>query len=51
MLLASRDVVGGINWVLDNKEDADIAKTAEKQKKAETENLILLPALSSYQIY
>ncbi len=34
MLLASRDVVGGINWVLDNKDDADIAKTAEKQKKA-----------------
>lgn len=33
MLLASRDVVGGINWVKDNKEDVAIAKTAEKQKK------------------
>ena len=33
MLLASRDVVGGINWVKDNKEDEAIAKTAEKQKK------------------
>ena len=34
MLLASRDVNGGINWVKDNKEDADIAKLAEKAKKA-----------------
>ena len=33
MLLASRDVVGGINWVKDNKDDANIAKTAEKEKK------------------
>lgn len=33
MLLASRDVVGGIKWVSDNKDDADIAKTAEKAKK------------------
>ncbi len=33
MLLASRDVVGGINWVKDNKDDAGIAKTAEKEKK------------------
>ncbi len=33
MLLASRDVVGGINWVSANKEDAAIAKSAEKQKK------------------
>ena len=33
MLLAARDVVGGINWVSDNTEDANIAKNAEKQKK------------------
>ena len=33
MLLASRDVVGGIEWVKDNKADANIAKTAEKAKK------------------
>lgn len=33
MLLASRDIVGGINWVTANKEDPDIAKTAEKAKK------------------
>ncbi len=34
MLLASRDVVGGIDWVLKNKDDADISKSAEKAKKA-----------------
>ena len=34
MLLASRDVVGGISWVKENSADADIAKKAEKQKKA-----------------
>ncbi len=34
MLLASRDVVGGINWVKDNESEVDIAKMAEKQKKA-----------------
>ncbi|MCH5341707.1 MAG: phosphoglycerate dehydrogenase [Acetatifactor sp.] len=33
MLLAARDVVGGIEWVKSAKEDADIAKTAEKEKK------------------
>lgn len=33
MLLASRDIVGGINWVTENKENADIAKAAEKEKK------------------
>lgn len=33
MLLASRDVVGGINWVSENKGDENIAKTAEKAKK------------------
>ena len=33
MLLASRDVVGGIEWCKANKDDANIAKTAEKEKK------------------
>lgn len=33
MLYASRDIVGGINWCLDNQNDEAIAKTAEKQKK------------------
>ena len=33
MLYASRDLVGGIEWCLANKDDANIAKTAEKQKK------------------
>lgn len=33
MLLAARDVVGGIEWVKANQEDANIAKTAEKEKK------------------
>ncbi|MCR4567981.1 MAG: phosphoglycerate dehydrogenase [Pseudobutyrivibrio sp.] len=34
MLLASRDIVGGIDWVLENKDDENIGKTAEKAKKA-----------------
>lgn len=34
MLLASRDILGGNQWVQENKEDADIAKSAEKAKKA-----------------
>ena len=33
MLYASRDLVGGIEWVEKNKDDANIAKTAEKEKK------------------
>lgn len=34
MLLASRDITGGIGWVKDNAADPAIAKTAEKAKKA-----------------
>ena len=34
MLLASRDIVGGIEWCKENKDDANIGKTAEKAKKA-----------------
>jgi len=33
MLLAARDVVGGIEWVKENAGDADVAKNAEKEKK------------------
>lgn len=33
LLLASRDLVGGCNWVADNAEDAEIAKRVEKEKK------------------
>ncbi len=33
MLLASRDIVGGINWVEASKEDENIAKATEKEKK------------------
>jgi len=33
MLLAARDVVGGVEWVKSAKEDPDIAKAAEKEKK------------------
>ena len=34
MLLASRDIVGGIEWIKENKDDEGIAKAAEKAKKA-----------------
>ena len=34
MLLASRDILGGINWVQENEEDGNIVKDAEKAKKA-----------------
>ena len=34
MLLASRDIIGGINWVQEHEEDGDVAKAAEKAKKA-----------------
>ncbi len=34
MLLASRDIVGGIEWCKESKEDENIAKTVEKKKKA-----------------
>ena len=33
MLLASRDIIGGINWVQENEEDGNILKDAEKAKK------------------
>lgn len=33
LLLASRDLMGGYNWVKENAADADIAKKVEKQKK------------------
>jgi len=33
LLISARDIVGGINWVERDRDDADISKTAEKQKK------------------
>ena len=32
MLLASRDIVGGIGWIKDHKEDQEISKSVEKAK-------------------
>lgn len=34
MLMASRDIVGGVDWVKSQKDNPDIAKLTEKQKKA-----------------
>ncbi|RKJ06659.1 3-phosphoglycerate dehydrogenase [bacterium D16-54] len=34
LLLASRDIIGGIAWCQDNKGDENISKTVEKSKKA-----------------
>ena len=34
MLLASRDIIGGAQWVADNASDPDVGKAAEKAKKA-----------------
>lgn len=34
MLLAARDIVGGIEWVKANAEDSNVGKAAEKAKKA-----------------
>lgn len=33
MLLAARDVIGGIQWVKESADNTDIAKAAEKEKK------------------
>lgn len=33
MLLASRDIIGGVNWVQEEKADPNIAKSVEKGKK------------------
>lgn len=33
LMLASRDIIGGINWVQENKNEADLAKLVEKSKK------------------
>ena len=38
MLLAARDIVGGIHWVQENEEDGDIAKKAEKAEKTVCRN-------------
>ncbi len=41
MLLGSRDVVGGINWVQENRDDQDIAKLVEKAKSQFAGNEIM----------
>lgn len=33
MLLASRDIIGGVEWVRSDEKDPDISKTTEKEKK------------------
>lgn len=34
LILAARDILGGIRWCQDNQDDVDIAKSVEKAKKA-----------------
>lgn len=34
MMLASRDIIGGVNWVQGERQNEEVAKAAEKQKKA-----------------
>ncbi len=41
MLLASRDLVGGYNWVKENKSDPELLKNVEKAKKAYGGNEVL----------
>lgn len=41
LMLASRGVVDGINWVASQKDNADVAKAAEKQKKYYAGNEVL----------
>lgn len=33
LVLASRDIIGGVNWVKENKDDPDLLKNVEKAKK------------------
>ena len=33
LLLASRDIIGGVNWVKENAKEADLARMIEKKKK------------------
>ena len=33
MLLASRDIIGGVNWVQSERQNDEVAKAAEKEKK------------------
>lgn len=33
LLLASRDIIGGVNWVKENAKEADLTKLIEKKKK------------------
>ena len=45
MLLASRDLIGGNQWVAENKDNADIAKATEKAKKAFADSLLPMQPL------
>lgn len=33
LMLASRDIIGGVNWVKDNQDDPNLSKSVEKAKK------------------
>ena len=39
MLLASRDIIGGVAWVRDNADDENVGKAAEKAKRLSVEVL------------
>ena len=49
MLLASRDIVGGIEWVAKEKDQEDIDKLAEKQKKQFAGCEVLVPSEQWWQ--
>ena len=40
MLLAARDIIGGINWVQEHEEDGNLAKAAEKAEKGICRNRV-----------
>ena len=46
LLLASRDIIGGNKWVLDNTADENIAKTAEKAKAKFAGKKLFFPIFS-----
>lgn len=41
ILLASRDIIGGVKWGFENKDDENLAKSVEKSKKAFAGNEVL----------
>jgi D-3-phosphoglycerate dehydrogenase len=46
MLLASRDIIGGVNWVNENKADENLIKSIEKAKKAFAGNELMGKTIS-----